>query len=248
MPTVPHAPRARTRAPQPTAEPSPPGATRPEPPPGDSTPYNARDEHEIRRQILDAAHGLLIKRGYARFSLREVARVLGKSSGSPYRHCATKQELVGTMLEEALGQVYAAVRTAAERAGDDPAARFEALCRAYVAYGLTHPKHYEVAFLLDSGGLPAMPLERLSGGRLALDYLAGVIEAGGRAGVLRGEVAGERPIVTAGVIWAALHGAVSIAIGHRILPGQGLTADEVVDATLKTLVARYVVAPDDDRR
>lgn len=228
MPDTPRAPRApRRRAPAAA---------------GPSAPYDAREAHEIRRQILDAAHDLLIQRGYERFSLREVARVLGKSSGSPYRHFPTKQELVWTMMEEALGQIYAAVRDAAERAGPDPGARFEAMCRAYVAYGLAHPKHYEVVFLLDAAGLPALPAERLSGGTMTLEFVAALVDEGTRAGALRAGEAGDRPLVTAGVIWAMLHGAVSIAIGNRLVPGQNLTTAELVDATIRSILARYVVS------
>jgi AcrR family transcriptional regulator len=206
-----------------------------------TAPYDARDAHEIRRQILDASHDLLVQRGYEHFSLREVARALGKSSGSPYRHFPTKQELVWTMMEEALGSIYAAVRAAAERAGPDPAARFEAMARAYVAYGLDHPTHYEVVFLLHAAAGPALPAERLQGGRLTLELVAELIEAGTRAGVLRTGAPGERPLVTAGVIWATLHGAVSIAIGNRLVPGQNLTTGELVEATVRSLLARYVV-------
>ena len=207
-------------------------------PAADSPPYDGREEHELRRQILDAAHDLLIKRGYDRFSLREVARVLGKSSGSPYHHFATKQELIWTMTEEALRQVFAAVRGAAARAGDDPGARFEAMCRAYVGYGLAHPKHYEVVYLLDSAGLPTIPTERLRSGRMTLEFVAELIEDGMRTGVLRGD---DSPLVTAGVVWAMLHGAVSIAIGNRLVPGQGLTIDQLIEATIRSILARYIV-------
>lgn len=208
-------------------------------PPRATPAYDVQEEHELRRQLLDAAHALLVQRGYEHFSLREVARALGKSSGAPYRHFATKQELVWTMMEEALLQIHAAIRAAAERAGDDPAARFEAMCRAYVGYGLAHPTHYEVVFLLDATAMPELPPERMRGGVLNLELAAAVIAEGAARGVLRADDA--RPMVTAGVIWAMLHGAVSIAIGNRLPPGDRLTGAELVEATVQSVLARYVV-------
>jgi AcrR family transcriptional regulator len=53
-----------------------------------------------RRQILDASLSLFSERGFARTTVRDIARVAGITDAAIYYHFASKQELLEALVEE----------------------------------------------------------------------------------------------------------------------------------------------------
>ena len=67
--------------------------------------YPRYQRGDLRRAFLDGARVMLRERGEDRFSLNELARRIGVSPGSAYRHFANKEALLAAVRAEAYQQL-----------------------------------------------------------------------------------------------------------------------------------------------
>ncbi len=56
----------------------------------------------LKKRIIDAARQVLLSEGYRNFSLRKIARQVDASATSIYLHFENKDDLVHTLMEEAI--------------------------------------------------------------------------------------------------------------------------------------------------
>jgi AcrR family transcriptional regulator len=82
---------------------------------------NESGEAGTRARILEAASKLLMERGYARTTVREIAAEVGISNPSLYHHFASKGEILAELLAEPLARVEEALARAAGLRGVDRA-------------------------------------------------------------------------------------------------------------------------------
>ena len=85
---------------------------------------------ERRELLLRSATRVLAERGFSRAGMDEIARASGTSKGGLYFHFPTKQALLAAVVSRAGALLQRRVRTAMERAGDDPLDRAEAALSA----------------------------------------------------------------------------------------------------------------------
>ena len=101
---------------------------------------------DTRAELLAAAVRLLAEHDVDGFSLRQVAEAAGYAPPTVYLHFADKDDLLFQAALEGFATFGQALTRAA--AGEtDPIARIEAVGRAYVAFGLSHPVQYRLMFL-----------------------------------------------------------------------------------------------------
>ncbi|HET7111639.1 MAG TPA: TetR family transcriptional regulator, partial [Gemmatimonadales bacterium] len=81
-----------------------------------ASPDRQRNPLRTRAAILDAAATLFAERGYAATSLADVGARAGVSRGAPGYCFGSKAELYRAILERAIEEVRAAVRSGRERA------------------------------------------------------------------------------------------------------------------------------------
>lgn len=164
----------------------------------------------------------LAERDAESLSLREVARSVGVSATSVYRHFPDKEALLTAVANEGLAQLAAAQRAAAEAAGVKDA--FAATGRAYVRFALANPALFRLIF--------ASP---------ALAHLSKSDAAAGEAmRLLRENVAAlerrsvDDPATAIGAAraWAMVHG-----LAMLMLDGQIAADDALIDR---------VIGPDDE--
>ncbi|MFI2291341.1 TetR/AcrR family transcriptional regulator [Streptomyces niveus] len=115
---------------------------------------NVRGEGErLRQEILDAATRILEETGREdALSLRGVAREVGISAPSVYRHFKDKADLVSTVLDATYRALAVAMREAGESAaaaGADPWARARATVTAYRRFAIDKPRRYRLMFSLE---------------------------------------------------------------------------------------------------
>src|SRR5689334_5028600 len=92
-----------------------------------------RQRHaDMKAAILQAARTVILDRGAAHFSLREVARRSGYSPAGLYEYFSSKEDLVRAVADESLAQLYAYLSRAA--ADLPPAQRLVELGLAYVRF------------------------------------------------------------------------------------------------------------------
>lgn len=166
---------------------------------------------DLRRAILDTTRHLLVEEGYNNLSMRKIARAVGCSATSIYLHFDNKDALLHALIDEGMGRLYEHLRAAAAPHAD-PVARLEALCRAYVAFGLDNPEYYEVMFMLHPERMARYPAEKYRRARRNVELLAATLAEGVAAGVLESE----DPDLGAFVLWTVLHGAVALLIARRV--------------------------------
>ena len=100
---------------------------------------------DLRAALVAEGLRLLAQRDAESLSLREVARGVGVSATSVYRHFPDKEALLTALATQGLAELGAAQRLAAEQAGGGEAG-FAATGRAYVRFALANPALFRLIF------------------------------------------------------------------------------------------------------
>jgi AcrR family transcriptional regulator len=182
----------------------------------------------MRRTLLDAASRLLLEEGPGALTMRRVAGAVGCSTTVLYTMFGGKEGLADALYREG----FERLRRRLEAAGGDPdpLGRLRALGRAYRDSALAEPGYYGVMFQQAIPGFRPSP-ESLVVAGASLGVLTQAVRAAMEAGVVK---AGD-PRAMAEVLWAAVHGAVSLELaGH--FPGP-----EVADDRFQTLASAAIL-------
>jgi AcrR family transcriptional regulator len=101
---------------------------------------------DLRRVLLDTAVRVVEKEGLAALSLHAIARRAGVSSGAPYHHFQSREELLAAIAERGFELLVNSMRSASDEAPLGAVSHLEALGRGYVRFALAHPGHFRVMF------------------------------------------------------------------------------------------------------
>lgn len=165
-----------------------------------------QQKQEVRQAILTASTELFLKHGYHNFSLRQVAEQIGYSPGTIYLYFEDKDAVLFTIMAEGVTRFAQMLSEAA--AAPDPRQRLTRIGEAYIRFGVQNPAHYQLMFLQRPDYLARSPQDTPQPMLEIFDLWRKVVEDAMQAGVLR---LGD-PTSTGDILWALLHGVVSIAI------------------------------------
>lgn len=153
----------------------------------------------LRAALLKAAGRLLEDKGPDALSLRDVARRLGVSHNAPYRHFATREDLLAALaaegfraLQEATGKARAAAKADA----------IDNMGLAYIEFALTNPQRYRLMF----GGAKGQSAELSESAKAAFMQLAGTSNAR----------FGPAQALAAARAWAFVHGVAHLLLDKQI--------------------------------
>ncbi len=137
---------------------------------------------DLRTALIDAGTALVAEGGLPALSVAEAARRTGVSAAAPYRHFPSRQDFVVAVAGRAARELGAAMRDAADRAGDDPVEALAAAAAAYVRFAATRRAGYDLIFSPELRGVHDEELRDAA--RAVSDIvLLGAMEAtGGDAG------------------------------------------------------------------
>ena len=189
----------------------------------------ARAKVALRQQILDAARELFVSDGYDAVSMRRIAARIEYSPTAIYLHFADKESILTALCDETFEKLSTRL-TAHFARTTDPLARLRDGLRLYVEFGLAHPHHYTVSFLLKQRNVPVSeprPSHR------AFAFLQAAVAGALAAGVIR-TVDVE---TTSQALWASCHGVVALLIS---VPPERFTfvpPDRLIRHTIDTLIA-----------
>jgi AcrR family transcriptional regulator len=181
-------------------------------------PRNPRGEGgRLRSEIVAAAHDLLDEAGEDAVTLRAIARRVGISAPSIYRHFDDRQAILLAVAEDAFSELARALRDAAD-AHEDPAARPRAVCEAYLGFARDRPSRYLIMFggvwdggrAVESGAVDAAEVTTL--GTAALATIAAALRGADSAPA----ATTADPLTAATVLWVGLHG---LAHQRLVAPG-----------------------------
>ena len=173
---------------------------------------------DLRTALIAAGLELLATRDAEALSLREVARAVGVSAPSVYRHFPDKEALMAALAREGLARLAVAQRAASERAGGGDAG-FAATGRAYVRFALANPALFRLIF--------ASPALSRKGAADAEPEALGMLRANAAAAAAADSGDGPPADVRAIQAWALVHGLTMLILDGQI-PGDGPLIDAVI--------------------
>ena len=215
----------------------------------------------LRESIKETAWNQIEESGAAALSLRSIAQVLGITAPAIYNYYPNRDALVTALIRDAFqsfGDSQLAARDAVPEA--DLRGRMTALGLAYRSWAHEFPERYGLMFGTPFPGFVLEPEQILPVGARALGVLAGVVEAMRKTGLLKatgipsimstcadsfdawkrygGDIV-EESFALAVLIWAAVHGLVSLELSRNI-PPFGPRGDALYRYQLEALKRQFV--------
>jgi len=191
---------------------------------------------DLRRVLLDAAIRVVDKEGVSSLSLHALARKAGVSSGAPYHHFESREQLLAAIASEGYELLKSSLLEAVDThvaACGAPTARdyLRQLGVGYVRFALKHTGHFRIMFR------PELK-EHLTEDQRVLVHET--FETLGEA-IVRGQNEGSvppgDPKVWILLAWSAVHGASTLWIDGPLAEEQLVTND----ASLSLIVAEALV-------
>jgi AcrR family transcriptional regulator len=185
---------------------------------------------DLRRALVAEALRVVERHGLEELSLRALARSLGVSPRAPYRHFATKEDLLAAVAAE--GMRKSAAFTAARLAtATEPVARLKLAVEAYVLFATEHPAAFRVMYApyaAVSEGAPELLEARAEGHAAMMALLRDAQDAG--------KLRPGDPMQLALALWSSMHG-----LAVLLVEGQLGRFDRPVDpAKLASLVTHLI--------
>jgi AcrR family transcriptional regulator len=175
-----------------------------------------RESEALKRQILDIAEEIIAVEGVERVTMRRIAASVDYAPTVLYRLFGSKADL----MEHLIARGYEGVRRryADARLGNEgrPLATLRAILEVYVGYALDHPNHYRMWF--DTGVASRVDGRmRMNHGRLEYVVFEAWCEAIAACQV-EGLFVGREPVEIFQVLWARVHGLISLRLQHPDFP------------------------------
>ncbi len=170
-----------------------------------------RTSTNLRDKILNQARQTLISEGYRALSMRRLADSIGCTATSIYLYFRNKDALFHALIDEGIGLLHQTLIQTAQSAGHAKA-RLRDLAEAFLDFGLKNPEYYEVMFLLHPEHMERYPAEKYRKARENLEIFAQALAED--AGRPQNPTKEDR--LQANVVWASLHGAVSLLLAGRV--------------------------------
>ena len=224
-------------------------------------PNRDAQQPDLHQAIKDTAWRQIAEMGAAALSLRAIARELGITAPAIYNYFPRRDDLVTALIVDAFTSFGDSQLAACEAVpAADPVGRLRAIGLAYRQWALEHPQRYQLIFGTPIPGYAAPVEQVLPAGARSLSALVAVVEALRVAGRLR---AAEFPQVTPGykvefevwkrhggeadilslsvamLIWARVHGLVSLEIGGN-LPPFGPNGDALYQYELAAIKEQFI--------
>ncbi|MEM8487864.1 MAG: TetR/AcrR family transcriptional regulator [Bacteroidota bacterium] len=171
-----------------------------------------KEHQDLKRLILDTTRRLLVSNGFAGLSMRTIAREMNYSATSIYLHFKNKDALFHALIEEGMAMLFERQRKIAKQYSQDVLERLRALCAGYIKFGLEYPEYYEIMFMLHPELTTRFPKESFRRARRNLALMKITLDEG----IKRDVIDVEDSHAATNVMWASLHGAVSILLARRL--------------------------------
>jgi AcrR family transcriptional regulator len=174
----------------------------------------ARQKRELRQEILDAARELFIREGFDNVSMRKIAEKIEYSPTTIYLYFQDKADLLDCLCQETFSRLLKKQATLGQTVSD-PLERLRLGLRGYIEFGLKHPNHYQVTFMMLRPPDEAARLRQAPElGKKAFDFLRLNL-----AQCVEQDLLVAPDIEAASqVLWAMIHGLVSLLIAHPKFP------------------------------
>ena len=197
-----------------------------------------REKAEFREEVLAAARRIVLEEGFDALTMRKIAEAIEYAPGTIYLYFESRDAIAFELCRAGFQEFLDALAPAAPIA--DPIERLREIGRRYVRFGLENPKTYRLLFMDDPKfaevAFHEYEKSAESPGMQALALLVAIF------GELRDKkklASDADPEALAEMMWAAVHGIVSLKITHAGRFPQTET-DELFDVITDTLVRGFL--------
>ena len=167
-------------------------------------PAAAYHHGDLRNALLAVARAQLTAGEYEALSLRELARLAGVSPNAPYRHFASKDEILAELAAQGFTELSA--RFDADRTAD-PRERLARMSDIYTGFAMEHVALYRVMFGAEKPALMEFEVVDKAGRACFGRLLQATIQAVGH-----GSAEDASSVQRALAIWSLVHGWARLAI------------------------------------
>jgi AcrR family transcriptional regulator len=112
----------------------------------------AVDQELTKEKILETARDLFVLEGYQHVTMRQIAKLLGYSHGSLYYHFRNKGELFYSLVSKDFGLLNETLDDVLNK-DIDTEAKVKGILLGYIEFGIRHPNHYRIMFLMQDDDL-----------------------------------------------------------------------------------------------
>ena len=172
----------------------------------------AREQYHhgnLREALIEAALGLIAKRGISGFAVAELARAVGVSAAAPYRHFRDRDAVLAEVSRRGFEALESDMRTAAASRPSDPVAALEACAQAHLAFAGRESPVYGAMFD------PHFPIAAHPDLARARDGAMTILRNAAHAACDRSRAPGRPPALMVALhVWALTHGIASLYLGR----------------------------------
>ncbi|GHO46458.1 TetR/AcrR family transcriptional regulator [Ktedonospora formicarum] len=166
------------------------------------------EKQAMRRGILDAARRLARREDWSAVTIRKIAEQIQYSSPMVYEYFSSKDDLLLALLREGFSELAATMRHASQ-AAVEPEEHLLRIGDAYCQFARAYPELYQVMHGL--GGVPLDSQARMQAAYEVCQITLEALEVWAKAK----EVTLKNPEEAVELLWACLHGLVSLYVMGR---------------------------------
>lgn len=173
----------------------------------------AREKEELKQQILDAARELFVREGYENVSMRKIADKIEYSPATIYTYFQDKDEILDCLCEETFHHLHEHKLAAFRQMEGDALEALKKGMETYIRFGLDHPDHYIVTFMLKAAPYQSQrraETRKARAGFQCFDDLRNLV----RRCMEEGLIQNADPEETSQALWAGCHGLTALLITH----------------------------------
>ncbi|WP_158770279.1 TetR/AcrR family transcriptional regulator [Paraglaciecola sp. L1A13] len=181
----------------------------------------------FRNRMCDHALASFAKHGVDGISLRGLAADLSCSRTTPYRYFKNKADILAALRQREFGRIADALEAALLHELN-PSKQLETLCSAYFQFAIENPDSYRVMYTVaqpDPSQYGELEAEILR----SSEPMRRIVNNGLAAGSMLGD-----PINICYVLWAGLHGLISLHLAHLL--GNKREIDELAAVMIRSLL------------
>lgn len=183
----------------------------------------------LKEALVEAALELLAEGGLANLSLSEAAKRVGVTAAAPYRHFASRDDLLNEVARRGFLSFGEALETGWDEGRPDAATAMWRMCAAYLAFARAEPGLYAAMFgtaatlaAEASADAADQALEILWRSVVAFLQQRGAPALGARKLALQ--------------VWALAHGVAMLSISGHLDAAKGLDPVPVLDGAIRNLM------------
>ena len=186
------------------------------------------EKTDLRQNILDAAREMFVEEGYANVSMRKIADKIGYSPTTIYLYFKDKADLLHQVCEESFAQLARNI-SSIQQLSANSLEKLRMGMREYINFGLKHPSHYEIVFILPIQA-PIESSYEDSQGKVAFETLRSSV-----SDCVNDKLLKHNDIdLISQTLWAGIHGITSLLITHCDFPF--VEREKLIDSVIETLM------------